>query len=176
MQTIVNNDVKKIYLRYFDVALQNENALPVSPVSISENLKNIQIVPVVFIKNEVFLSSRINTIELSQNIFKLIAQINTKHKINCKEIQIDCDWSLESQEKYFKFIEDLKKLSSHKISATIRLHQVKYHNKTKIPNVNYGVLMLYNMGKIGYGDKNSIYDATTAEQYIKSLADRKSVV
>ena len=168
-QTIINNDVKKIYLRYFDVALQNESALPVSPVYILENLKNIQIVPVVFIKNEVFLSSKTNTIELSQNIFKLITQISLNHKINCKEIQIDCDWSLESQEKYFKFIEDLKKLSSNKISATIRLHQVKYHNKTKIPNVDNGVLMLYNMGKISSDNRNSIYDVKTAEQYIKFL-------
>ena len=47
-QTIINNDVKKIYLRYFDVALQNESALPVSPVYILENLKNKANINIIF--------------------------------------------------------------------------------------------------------------------------------
>lgn len=168
-QTLKDNDVKKIYLRYFDVALTNKKPFPVAPVLINESLKKTAIVPVVFIKNEVFLSKETNTDELSQHILDLIGQINSKHKISNKEIQIDCDWSLNSQKKYFDFIAALKKRTHNKISATIRLHQVKYSDETKIPAIDNGVLMLYNMGKIAPDDKNSIYDYEVTERYIKSL-------
>lgn len=168
-KTLQENAVTKLYVRYFDVALINEKPFPVAPVSINENLENLKIVPVVFFKNEVFLDKEINTGELSQNILNLIQQINFKHKITIEEIQIDCDWSLKSQPKYFEFIEKIKKKSGYKISATIRLHQIKYSEQTKIPNVNNGVLMLYNMGKVAADDKNSIYDAQLTEQYISSL-------
>jgi hypothetical protein len=168
-KTIQSNDVKKIYLRYFDVALAHNNPFPVATIYITEHLKNVAIVPVVFIKNTVFLSEQTNAKDLAQKVLKLINQINQKHKINCNEIQIDCDWSLESREKYFEFLSYFRKESKRKVSATIRLHQVKYFEKTKIPPVDGGVLMLYNMGKIGANEENSIYDAQVAQQYITSL-------
>ena len=168
-QTIQSNEVKKIYLRYFDVALVQNNPFPVATVSLSENIKKIEIVPVVFIKNDVFLSQQTNAQDLAQKVCKLINQINQKHKINTTEIQIDCDWSLASRKKYFEFIAFFKKESKHKISATIRLHQIKYYQKTKIPPVDQGVLMLYNMGKIGEKEENSIYDVEVAQQYIMAL-------
>jgi hypothetical protein len=170
-QTINKNEVKKLYLRYFDVALSGDEPFPVSPVAINENLKNIEIIPVVFFKNEVFLSKQNSIEQLSQNVFKLISQINKKNKIEIKEVQLDCDWSLESQERYFDFVSNFKKSSKLKISATIRLHQIKYFEKTKIPDVDKGVLMFYNMGKISAGETNSIYDQKIAESYIKSLRE-----
>jgi hypothetical protein len=168
-QTLEDNEVKKIYLRYFDVALTNKKPFPVAPVSIYEKLKNVKIIPVVFIKNEVFLSKETNVKELSQNVLGLIDQINQKNGITVDEIQIDCDWSIESQQPYFDFIENIKSKTRDKISATIRLHQVKYSNETKIPKVDKGVLMMYNMGKIAPDDKNSIYDDEIASQYVESL-------
>lgn len=168
-QSIQSNDVKKIYLRYFDVALVNNDPFPVATISINDHLKNIEIVPVVFIKNDVFLTPQTDAKDLAHKVFKLISQINQKHKIKSKEIQIDCDWSLESREKYFEFITHFKKESKHKISVTIRLHQIKYFEKTKIPSVDQGVLMFYNMGKIGIKEENSIYDTQVAQQYITSL-------
>lgn len=168
-QTLENNNVKKIYLRYFDVALTNNKPFPVAPVLIHETLKNSTIVPVIFIKNEVFLSKETDVNALSQNVLNLIRQINTKHKIKINEIQLDCDWSLESQKSYFEFIEKIKKKARTTISATIRLHQVKYNAETKIPNVDKGVLMLYNMGKIAADEKNSIYDYEITGQYVTSL-------
>ncbi|HEU0124911.1 MAG TPA: hypothetical protein VFQ56_01270, partial [Flavobacterium sp.] len=83
--------------------------------------------------------------------------------------QIDCDWTLKSKENYLKFIEVFKKLSKKKLSATIRLHQVKYFKKTKIPNVDSGVLMYYNMGSIAPDSLNSIYDQKVAAKYLSSL-------
>ena len=60
-------------------------------------------------------------------------------------------------------------MSGKKLSATVRLHQIKYFEKTKIPNVDKGVLMYYNMGKIASDTINSIYDRNIANKYIGSL-------
>jgi hypothetical protein len=76
---------------------------------------------------------------------------------------------LTSKNNYLKFIERFKQLSKKKLSATIRLHQVKYFRKTKIPNVDSGVLMYYNMGTIANDSLNSIYSQKIAERYLKSL-------
>ena len=107
--------------------------------------------------------------DLAQKTIRLVEEINAKNKINCQEIQIDCDWTLKSKDNYLKFIERFKKLSQKKLSATIRLHQVKYFKKTKIPNVDSGVLMYYNMGTIAPDSLNSIYNKKIAEKYLKSL-------
>ena len=55
------------------------------------------------------------------------------------------------------------------MSATIRLHQVKYFEKTGVPNVDEGVLMYYNMGIISADSLNSIYDREVALKYINTL-------
>lgn len=69
------------------------------------------------------------------------------------------------------FIDSLDKISEKQLSATIRLHQVKYAQQTKVPNVAYGVLMYYNMGEINAGPGSSIYDKTIADLYTYTLKD-----
>jgi len=159
--------VNKLYIRYFDVGLQNNEPIPVAPVVFNQKPTEYNVVPVIYIKNEVFLQNT-DTKDLAQKIYDYIAQINDKNGFRTNEIQFDCDWSLKSKQNYFKFIDDFKKLHPN-LSATIRLHQIKYPEKTGIPNVNKGVLMYYNMGVISSGDNNSIYDRLVAQRYIKSL-------
>lgn len=170
-ETLDQNKVTKLYLRYFDIGLHPESKIPIpiSPIRFEENPKEYQIVPVVFIQNKVMLQKHLDVNNLAKKTFDFIAQINSKNKISCQEIQIDCDWSLESKDNYLKFIAVFKKLSTKKLSATIRLHQVKYFKKTKIPNVDSGVLMYYNMGSIASDSLNSIYDQKVAARYLKSL-------
>lgn len=160
-------NVKKLYIRYFDVALKDSLAIPVAPVVFINNPVGYEIIPVVYIKNEVFLK-KTDTYDLAQNIYHYIQQINTSADINVNEIQFDCDWSLQSKDNYFTFIENFKK--HHKnLSVTIRLHQVKYPDKTGVPNVKNGVLMYYNMGVISADHQNSIYEQAIAHRYIKAL-------
>ncbi|MEO8236124.1 MAG: hypothetical protein ABI549_11965 [Flavobacterium sp.] len=168
-QTLNKNEVKKLYVRYFDVKLVNNKAFPVAPIHFLENVKNQEIIPVVFIKNEIFSSKKINHDELVTNILKLINQIDKVNRIQNSEIQIDCDWTIESKDNYMRFLEILKSKYHKIISVTIRLHQIKYSNETKIPSVDYGVLMFYNMGKLGTDNSNSIYDPKIAEKYLPSL-------
>jgi hypothetical protein len=167
-EVIKNNHVETLYIRYFDIGLKNNIPIPIAPIHFVQK-PEIQIVPVVYIKNEVLVSS-VNVQKLSQDIIKLIQDISNYHKLTYQEIQLDCDWTLESKFNYFKLINLCKKLSNKTISSTIRLHQVKFSSRTGIPNVDKGVLMYYNMGKISADTLNSIYERDIAIRYIKKLS------
>jgi hypothetical protein len=179
--------VETIYLKFFDVAW-NEAAqapMPVAKLSVDEpsiaslrasNTNNFayQIIPVIFITNECIQKLDTSQIKkLADNIsdltFKLIDR-NAFHDI--PEIQFDCDWSQSTKDKYFKLIERFRKRFAHTpISATIRLHQVKYMNRTGVPPVERGLLMCYNMGNLkDPSTKNSILETTELERYIGGLS------
>jgi hypothetical protein len=84
------------------------------------------------------------------------------------EIQIDCDWTAGTREKYFLFLKKLKMLYPKKtLSATIRLYPYKYPEKTGVPPVDKGMLMCYNMGSIQhFSTENSVFDLSTLRQYL----------
>lgn len=170
-ETLFENNAHKLYIRYFDIDLHPKDTcpIPLSPIHFKETMNDFDVVPVVYIKNKVMLKPNLDVEDLAQKTVKLIDEINSKNNIHSKEIQIDCDWTLSSKDNYLKFIELFKKLSQKKISATIRLHQIKYFRKTKIPNVDSGVLMYYNMGTIATDSSNSVYDKKVADRYLKSL-------
>ncbi|MBW4359173.1 hypothetical protein [Flavobacterium taihuense] len=168
---LITNQVKRLYIRYFDVDLieQTQMPYPRTPIRFETSTANFEIIPVVYIKNKVMLDKKLNVLDLAQKTNSFIQQINSKKNIAIQEIQIDCDWTLASKDNYLHFIEAFKKVSKKKLSATIRLHQIKYFKKTKIPNVDRGVLMYYNMGKIATDSLNSIYDRNIATRYLSSL-------
>ncbi len=164
------NNVQKIYTRYFDIGLKQNQPIPISPIDFKDKeYRNYQIIPVVYIKNEVFKNKAILIDDLAQKTADYIEQINRKHHISINEIQIDCDWTLTTKERYFSFLKNLQSHSKSSLVATIRLHQVKYFKKTGIPPVDKGVLMYYNMGELLALNENSIYNSKTAKKYIKSL-------
>ncbi|MEC5164513.1 hypothetical protein RCH18_000229 [Flavobacterium sp. PL11] len=170
IDVLENNNVKKLYIRYFDIDLDAKNQpYPLAPIHFQTKTNNYTIVPVIYIKNKVMLNKATDVNDLAKKTIEYIIQINNKNKINIQEIQIDCDWTLASREQYLQFIETFKKVSNKKLSATIRLHQIKYYTKTKIPAVDKGVLMYYNMGVIAADSLNSIYDKNIADRYLKSL-------
>ena len=53
-KVLSENNVKKLYVRYFDVALQNNLAFPVAPIKFEKKIIKQEIIPTIFIKNEVF--------------------------------------------------------------------------------------------------------------------------
>lgn len=165
------NKVKRLYIRYFDIDLspKTHKPFPRTPIRFEDSASGFEIIPVVYIKNKVMLDKNLNVIDLAQKTDSFIKQINSKNNISVQEIHIDCDWTLESKNNYLQFIEAFKKVSNKKLSATIRLHQIKYFKKTNIPNVDRGVLMYYNMGKIAPDSLNSIYDRNIAKRYLSSL-------
>lgn len=87
----------------------------------------------------------------------------------CHEIQIDCDWTQQSQKRYFSFLEILKQcLHGVKISCTVRLWQYRDKDKAGIPPVDRAMLMCYNVSNPKYEDKgNAIASASVVQQYLK---------
>jgi hypothetical protein len=162
--------VSTLYVRYCDVAIRQGVPVPVSPIVFQDALPDsVAIVPVVYIKNEVMLHPNLDVADLAQKLLRYIDQINAGDSIQNTEIQIDCDWTLTSRDTYFHFLDQLKVQSAKRLSATIRLHQVKYYATTGLPPVDRGVLMYYNMGRIGPYPVRSIYDRPTAEAYLGSI-------
>jgi hypothetical protein len=164
------NKIEKIYLRYFDVDMLHNEAIPKGILTIKSKV-NQEIIPTVFITNRVF--ERLNFDQIADLSTKVLGQIN-KISSTCKEIQLDCDWTLNTKNKYFFFLEKLKENSSKnmRFSATIRLHQIKFYQKTGIPPVDEGVLMLYNTGDWRkLKNENSLFDPQTSMNYLDNIGN-----
>ncbi len=169
-EALTITDKEKTFIHYFDVVQTENVAHPVAVIqNIDEFFKNKEVVPVVFIRNSVFQNKEISIEKIAEKTEKLVQQIHQQYfNKNTQEIQIDCDWSGTTKEKYFQFLNLLnQKLTT---SATIRLHQIKYAEKTGVPPVDYGVLMLYNVSDLSNFKENSILNNTVVKQYI----DKKS--
>jgi hypothetical protein len=125
-----------------------------------KTLPTKKIVPVIYIDSPLWSKMKAKT--MVSKILKSLESMPIKYD----EIQVDCDWTDRSRQEYFNFLKLLKKESSKIISVTIRLHQVKYYQKTGVPPVNYGVLMYYNMSDFrDIKSKNYILDLEVAKQY-----------
>ncbi len=163
-------DKEKTFIHYFDIVLTENTSHPVAVIqNIDEAFKKRTIIPVVFIRNTVFKNKEISIEKLVEKTEKLVQQIHHRYfNKNAKEIQIDCDWSGTTKEKYFQFLELLNR--KVKTSATIRLHQIKYRKNTGVPPVDYGVLMLYNVGDLSDFKENSILNHKVVKQYIHKEA------
>lgn len=177
---LTENGVSAIYLRCFDIVYDEKlkRAVPQAIVRFRDTALIAQIVPVVFIKNQVFLELDSNGIDtLAEYTFSLLEQINQSQRISAKELQIDCDWTRKSSDNYFHFLRLLKQklrtksrlFPAAKLSATIRLHQIKYAGLQGVPPVDKGVLMFYNMGKINGSPVNSVYDRKISQSYLSAL-------
>ena len=182
-------EVKKLYVKFFDVEWNEEqsSAQPVAKLSIDsvslQHLKKqqVQIIPVVFITNEAL--TKLDTSagnELATKIMKLLSEMLQKNQLNqVPEFQLDCDWTVSTKDTYFSLVntvkhflrEDKKTYADTAIlSATIRLHQVKYSNKSGIPPVDRGLLMCYNMGNLkNPATNNSILETDELKKYLGGL-------
>lgn len=175
--TLDSLKAKTIYLRFFDVAWDEptQSAAPISKSIIKETIidSNYNIIPTIFITDEcIYKIKEESILSLAKNIVQQISILAYPSiSNNFKQIQIDCDWTKTSKDKYFKLLENIKELlPSTLISATIRLHQIKYTASTGVPPVARGMLMCYNMGNLrNPSSKNSILDLEETEKYIAAL-------
>ena len=168
--------VQKLYLRFFDVDwdVDRQEPVPVSEINISSSNLPSTIVPTIFITNRTFLKIKKNDIlSFVENLFLKIEKIQKEiPETYISEIQIDCDWSQKSKENYFYFLDTLKnklKREGKNLSVTIRLHQLKYPEKTGIPPSDRGALMCYNVGDLQkWETNNSILDDKITSTYLKN--------
>ena len=162
---------QKLYIRIFDVDwdFNTHQAIPKGTQSNAPNFpKGIQPVPTIYITNRTFThTSQVDS--LAQKILDYSSDILEKWAIKPTKLQLDVDWTATTKDKYFRLIDYIKSNGSFdKISATIRLHQYKYPQKTGVPPVDEGILMCYNTGKIkDWKTKNSIATPQEIAPYLK---------
>lgn len=161
-------NVGRMYVRYFDVVVRGDKVMPNATIKFTQPVPaGIEIVPTVFIM-ENCLSKGMDGI--AEQLVNRILQMNETHDVaGVKEIQIDCDWTIRSQERYYAFLNEVRAaLKEHgmRLSATIRLHQLSLTP----PPVDYGVLMMYNTGALGEKtERNPILDYRDVYPYLKHL-------
>jgi hypothetical protein len=170
--TLTENQVKKLYIKFFDISWNaaKRNFQIDAPIRFSEKLPDsTQLIPTVFITNQTLKNLPKTAIDSLANV--ILANIKKLAIQPYQEIQMDCDWTLSTKQKYFSLLKTLRKPSFH-LSATIRLHQVKFFEKTGIPPVERGMLMCYNMSDWRNPvTLNSIYSPKLLTQYTERLAD-----
>ena len=160
-------DIKKVYCRYFDVVMGDNDAEP-SPnatISFSDSLPDsVEIIPTIYITEDCMHKPHK---DLAEKIVQRIRQMNETNNINnVHEIQIDCDYTSRSRKTYYKFLEEVVKLWKSKVSTTIRLHQLSM----PAPPVDYGALMVYNTGDPRkWQERNPILDYRDVYPYLKHL-------
>jgi len=171
-----NIGVKKLFVKFFDVDYDEKtgDVIPIAKINFINAVPyGIDIIPCIFITNRAISNSDENDIILlAKRINLLINELMPNDNINnYNELQIDCDWTQSTKNKYFNLLDELKKINNNiNVTATIRLHQIKYYKQTGIPPVEKGALMFYNMGDIDNIDtENSIIDLSKAESFIGNL-------
>lgn len=170
--------VRTLYIKFFDVDWDEERSSPIPVAKLqTTNYKlreTIQVIPAVFITNECIQKIDSSQVaELASRIHTLIQDIRGSNSFNSiKEIQIDCDWTQVTKEKYFRLLNNLKLLTPNfKLSSTIRLHQIKFLVKTGVPPVDRGLLMCYNMGNLkNPATSNSILQTEELKKYMGNLS------
>ena len=168
--------VATLYVKFFDVDwdFNLQDAFPQAVVQLDNYKGDFKIIPTVFITNRTLL--QMERSQLPDLANQIVRKIESLAVSDIHEIQIDCDWSPKTKDHYFKLLELIRqalRLTSNEeknditLSATIRLHQVKYADITGIPPIDKGMLMFYNMGEVDQLEtSNSILDLALAKQYL----------
>lgn len=166
------HQVEKIYAKIMDIDWNAAyGAYPTTSTPVSRQLErdsSTELIPVVFITNEVFRHTEPRDMNILANkiILKTAQLCGNAEKI--RELQVDCDWSASTKQAYFALLTSLKqKWPGSVLSATIRLHQFKNSRQAGVPPVDRGMLMMYNMGRIAdYDERNSIFNSSEALPYL----------
>lgn len=173
-QTLHTAAGNHLYLRFFDIDWNaaRKQAMPNAVVRFMQPAASLHITPVVFITNRTLENAAEAAMDsLAQQTSTLIARIAAGAGMRYSAIQIDCDWTLTTRNKYFTYLRCLRQRSGKQLETTIRLHQVKYKERTGIPPADKGVLMFYNMGHLNAAPQSpsSIYNQADAAKYITAL-------
>lgn len=162
--------IKKVYCRYFDVVMDDNGTdpRPNATLTFSDVLPDsMEVIPTVYITEDCMHQLHKG---LAEKLVKRIRQINETNDIKnqIREIQIDCDYTSKSRKTYYQFLREVKQAWGHKLSTTIRLHQLSM----EAPPADEGVLMIYNTGDPRkWEERNPILDYRDVYPYLKWLED-----
>lgn len=170
------HQVRRLYLRLFDVVPANitpnneYEVVPNATIAFREAMpEGVEIVPVVYITIDALRLINSPKHNYAEIIAQRILNMTDFNDLgNIREVQLDCDWTQQTQDSYFAFCQAVKdQLEPYgiQLSSTIRLWQLA----CACPPVDRGVLMLYNTGSITNPDThNSILDLNDVNTYLKN--------
>lgn len=177
-QALRDHAVKTLYVKFFDVDWNSpaHTAEPVAKCIFQQPPPaGLAVTPVVFITQAPLqkLDSSALT-ALAKNTAALLSSMATNNRLALSsEVQVDSDWTAATKAAYFFLLERLKEqpFFRHKtVSATVRLHQLKFVSQAGVPPVDKGLLMCYNMGNLRHPQtKNSILDEDELKKYLNTL-------
>lgn len=166
-------DVRRVYCRYFDVVIDDTDDSephPNATISFVDSVpSDLEIIPTVYI-TEACMHRRHEG--LAEKVVRRLVQMNETHDVvGVKEIQMDCDYTVQSRQLYYDFLADVRRIAADhglRLSTTIRLHQLSM----PVPPVDYGVLMIYNTGDPRrFEERNPILDLRDVQPYLHYLDD-----
>jgi hypothetical protein len=168
-------NINQLYLHFFDIDVQDGIITPLAMLqNPQKNTIQLPIIPTIFITNRTFQNIPITKIpNFAAMVLAKITAITLQNDFPTPtEIQFDCDWTATTRTLYFAFLQEFHRQSHTNLSATIRLHQIKFFEKTGIPPVQRGMLMFYNMLEIdNAATKNSILDIAEGEKYLSRASE-----
>lgn len=166
-------DVRRVFCRYFDVVIDDtddSDPHPNATISFVDSVpSDLEIIPTVYI-TEACMHRRHEG--LAEKVVRRLVQMNETHDVvGVKEIQMDCDYTVQSRQLYYDFLADVRRIAADhglRLSTTIRLHQLSM----PVPPVDYGVLMIYNTGDPRrFEERNPILDLRDVQPYLHYLDD-----
>ena len=172
------HQVKRLYLRLFDVVPTDNGSqhdfeiVPNATIAFREEMpEGVEVVPVVYITLDALRLINSPKHDYAGEITQRVMNMADFNELgNIREIQLDCDWTQQTQEGYFAFCQAMKdklKPLGIQLSCTIRLWQLA----CDCPPVDRGVLMLYNTGTItNPNTNNSILDIEDVKAFLKGEA------
>ena len=179
--------VDKLYIKLFDVKPGSEEGYPdwtmvpaASTTFLQPLPEDMEVVPVVYITVEAIRGLGYDTRRYAELI---VGRIDDMMKDNDKEdygeLQIDCDWTQQTESAYFRLAADIRSLLHARhiaLSATVRLHQLRRLEPSAAdsggatPTLPFDrmLLMCYNTGQLQQPDtENSILDYDDVKPYLR---------
>lgn len=176
---IGKNDVKRMYLRFFDIVVDKspiamDAVVPNATLQVKDSIPVKDFIPTIFIAPDAMEKMKANEEMWAEKIVKRVYNMCSYNELGVpSEIQLDCDWTAQTDSSFFALCKAVKnqlidRNPDAKLSATIRLHQLR----STPPPVDYGVLMLYNTGSFkNPNEKNSIISEKDITPYLNNLSD-----
>ncbi len=162
----------RLYIRLFDVAWDPVRSIPI-PQSIVDGKAEpipdyLDLVAVIFLTEDAMERIRREDVpQLADQMSVLIRELESILGAPA-EYQLDCDWTPGSRDSYFQLIDEMKSRVGAPVSVTLRLHQLRFPEKTGIPPADRVILMYYNMGEVtDPATTNSILDISIGRSYLE---------
>jgi len=167
----------RLYVRLFDID-ETGAATPALAASAAERRSwtaegKRELVPVVYVANAALEAPGFRPREAGLSLVAGVARLWGPDGPAWNELQLDCDWTESTRSAYFQMLVAVRGALHGRgrvLSATIRLHQVKYRGSTGVPPVDRGMLMAYNLlPPESAGEKSAILDLDELAGYTRSL-------